>query len=134
MQRFNSNILGRCLESGGRGPQCYCCVAIGSRDRTLSVWCTALKRPLVVIHELFTDSVLDLSWSTDGEFNVTHSIIIIYQDIHIIIQILSRFESFGVQLGRHSCIYSIYQRRNRSAFIDSRKSMNIYVCKCNILK
>ncbi|XP_077297877.1 histone cell cycle regulator-like protein [Arctopsyche grandis] len=64
--RFNSNILGRCLENGGRGPQCYCCVAIGSRDRTLSVWCTALKRPLVVIHELFTDSVLDLSWSTDG--------------------------------------------------------------------
>ncbi len=27
---------------------------------------TALKRPLVVIYDLFHDSILDLSWSTDG--------------------------------------------------------------------
>jgi hypothetical protein len=32
----------------------------------LSVWLTALKRPLVVIHELFNNSVLDLSWSGSG--------------------------------------------------------------------
>ena len=42
------------------------CIAIGSRDRSLSVWLTSLKRPLVVTHDLFGDSILDLSWSTDG--------------------------------------------------------------------
>ncbi len=42
------------------------CLALGSRDRSLSVWLTNLKRPLVVLHDLFTDSILDLSWSKDG--------------------------------------------------------------------
>jgi protein HIRA/HIR1 len=42
------------------------CIAIGSRDRSLSVWLTRLKRPLVVIHDLFNNSILDLSWSSDG--------------------------------------------------------------------
>ena len=42
------------------------CVALGSRDRSLSVWLTNLKRPLLVMHDLFKDSILDLSWSTDG--------------------------------------------------------------------
>lgn len=42
------------------------CLAIGSRDRSLSVWLTSLKRPLVVIHDLFDNSILDLSWSSDG--------------------------------------------------------------------
>lgn len=46
--------------------QQYCCVAVGSRDRSLSVWMTALQRPLVVIHDLFEDSILDLSWSSHG--------------------------------------------------------------------
>lgn len=40
-------------------------MAVGSRDRSLSVWMTALQRPLVVIHDLFQDTILDLSWSTD---------------------------------------------------------------------
>ena len=44
----------------------FCCVAIGSRDRSLSVWSTCLKRPLVVINELFVASVLDISWSPSG--------------------------------------------------------------------
>lgn len=39
---------------------------MGSRDRTLSVWLTSLKRPLVVVHDLFTNSVLDISWSSSG--------------------------------------------------------------------
>lgn len=42
------------------------CVAIGSRDRSLSVWLTNLKRPLVVLHDLFSDSILDISWGQDG--------------------------------------------------------------------
>ncbi|XP_072943481.1 protein HIRA [Epargyreus clarus] len=57
--RFNSNIFVK------KGKKC-CCAAVGSRDRALSIWLTSLKRPLVVVHEIFTDSVLDLSWSSDG--------------------------------------------------------------------
>ncbi|KAF5276450.1 hypothetical protein FQA39_LY06519 [Lamprigera yunnana] len=63
--RFNSNILKKLLPSGPKTQQ-YCCCAIGSRDRSLSVWLTSLKRPLVVIKDLFDDSVLDISWSSDG--------------------------------------------------------------------
>ncbi|XP_034936574.1 protein HIRA homolog [Chelonus insularis] len=63
--RFNGNILQK-KPPGSLKPQQYCCVAIGSRDRSLSVWLTSLKRPLVVIHELFTHSVLDTSWSPCG--------------------------------------------------------------------
>ncbi|XP_059045236.1 protein HIRA [Achroia grisella] len=57
--RFNNNIFVK------EGKKC-CCAAVGSRDRALSIWLTSLKRPLVVVHDLFTDSVLDLSWSSDG--------------------------------------------------------------------
>ena len=44
----------------------FSCVAVGSRDRSVSVWMTCLPRPLVVVHELFSNSVLDASWSPDG--------------------------------------------------------------------
>ena len=44
----------------------YLCIAIGSRDRSLSVWLTSLKRPLFVIHDVFESSILDLAWSKDG--------------------------------------------------------------------
>ncbi|XP_074603057.1 histone cell cycle regulator-like protein isoform X2 [Brevipalpus obovatus] len=44
----------------------FSCIAIGSRDRSLSIWCTKNMRPSVVIHDLFDDSVLDISWSRDG--------------------------------------------------------------------
>lgn len=40
----------------------YCCLAIGSRDKSISVWCTTYKRPLAVVKDLFSDSILDLSW------------------------------------------------------------------------
>lgn len=62
--RFNPNILTKNNENGK--VQKFCCTAIGSRDRSLSVWLTSLKRPLVVIHDLFSNSVLDLSWSQNG--------------------------------------------------------------------
>ena len=45
---------------GRRGPYCAC--ALGSRDHGVSVWLTCRQRPLVVIHDLFDDSVMDLSW------------------------------------------------------------------------
>lgn len=64
MQRFNNSILKRHAPKTNKLQQ-YCCLAVGSRDRSLSVWMTALQRPLVVIHDLFQDTILDLSWSTD---------------------------------------------------------------------
>ena len=51
----------------------YSCVAIGSRDRSISIWFTSLKRPLVVLHDIFHDSVLDLSWSKCGHYLMTVS-------------------------------------------------------------
>lgn len=62
--RFHTAILKRQTPKTQK-PQQYCCLAVGSRDRSLSVWMTALQRPLVVIHELFSDSILDLSWGPD---------------------------------------------------------------------
>lgn len=44
----------------------YNCLALGSRDRSISVWLTSQPRPLIVTHDLFENSVLDLSWSADG--------------------------------------------------------------------
>ncbi|CAB3376567.1 Hypothetical predicted protein [Cloeon dipterum] len=63
--RFNNNIMLKSLPHSNK-PQQYCCCAIGSRDRSISVWLTALKRPLVIIKDLFNDSVLDLTWCTSG--------------------------------------------------------------------
>ena len=45
--------------------------ALGSRDRSFSIWSTDLKRPLVVINDVFDQSVLDLSWSKDGKVRET---------------------------------------------------------------
>lgn len=63
--RFNPHILSKLNKDGGKGTN-FCCCAIGSRDRSLSVWLTCLKRPLVVVHDLFSNSVLDISWSQGG--------------------------------------------------------------------
>ncbi|CAG2107706.1 unnamed protein product [Medioppia subpectinata] len=64
--RFNSNIM--CLPSKQNPKKSHklCCIAIGSRDRSLSVWMTSRKRPILVLHDLFDNSVLDLSWSQNG--------------------------------------------------------------------
>lgn len=53
------------IEPVKKKQQQYCVLAVGSRDRSLSIWLTALQRPLVVVHDLFKDSILDLSWSRD---------------------------------------------------------------------
>ncbi|KAH7958413.1 hypothetical protein HPB49_001382 [Dermacentor silvarum] len=63
--RFNSHIRSRVNKDNNK-TQTFCCCAIGSRDRSLSVWLTCLKRPLVVVHDLFSNSVLDISWSQEG--------------------------------------------------------------------
>ncbi|XP_060561326.1 protein HIRA-like [Ruditapes philippinarum] len=64
--RFNPGILFKKFKKDAQKPQQYTCCAIGSRDRSLSVWLTALKRPLVVTHDLFTNSVVDISWASNG--------------------------------------------------------------------
>ncbi|PQM33769.1 protein HIRA-like isoform X1 [Prunus yedoensis var. nudiflora] len=47
-------------------PQPYNVIAIGSQDRTITVWTTASPRPLFVAKHFFSQSVVDLSWSPDG--------------------------------------------------------------------
>ncbi|XP_014214855.1 protein HIRA [Copidosoma floridanum] len=68
--KFNNNIMQKPTNRGEKNEEKktmrFCCVAIGSRDRSISIWSTPLKRPLVVINEVFLSSVLDLSWSSCG--------------------------------------------------------------------
>lgn len=93
-QKFNPKIFKKKQKNGSSPkPSCpYCCCAVGSKDRSLSVWVspgssldrdanwtvsvlnnilfsipsssqlTSLKRPLVVIHDLFDKSIMDISW------------------------------------------------------------------------
>ena len=63
--RFNDNIFEKDLPDSDKKAQ-FVCLAIGSRDRSMSVWLTSLKRPLFVIHDVFESSILDLAWSKDG--------------------------------------------------------------------
>uniref|UniRef100_A0A8C4F6B2 Protein HIRA n=1 Tax=Dicentrarchus labrax TaxID=13489 RepID=A0A8C4F6B2_DICLA len=62
--KFNPKIFKKKQKNGSSPkPGCpYCCCAVGSKDRSLSVWLTSLKRPLVVIHDLFDKSIMDISW------------------------------------------------------------------------
>ncbi|KAG9158117.1 hypothetical protein Leryth_000276 [Lithospermum erythrorhizon] len=50
----------------GKDSQPYNIIAIGSQDRTITVWTTASPRPLFVAKHFFSQSVVDLSWSPDG--------------------------------------------------------------------
>ncbi|KAL2590207.1 Protein HIRA [Glycine soja] len=53
-------------KTGSKEPQPYNVIAIGSQDRTITVWTTASPRPLFVAKHFCTQSVVDLSWSPDG--------------------------------------------------------------------
>lgn len=66
--KFNPKIFKKKQKNGSAPkPNCpYCCCAVGSKDRSLSVWLTSLKRPLVVIHDLFDKSIMDISWTLNG--------------------------------------------------------------------
>ncbi|XP_062310638.1 protein HIRA isoform X2 [Osmerus eperlanus] len=66
--KFNPKIFKKQQKNGSSPkPSCpYCCCAVGSKDRSLSVWLTSLKRPLVVIHDLFDKSIMDISWTLSG--------------------------------------------------------------------
>uniref|UniRef100_A0A4W4GL72 Protein HIRA n=1 Tax=Electrophorus electricus TaxID=8005 RepID=A0A4W4GL72_ELEEL len=66
--KFNPKIFKKKQRNGNAPrPSCpYCCCAVGSKDRSLSVWLTSLKRPLVVIHDLFDKSIMDITWTLNG--------------------------------------------------------------------
>ncbi|XP_066510936.1 protein HIRA-like [Hoplias malabaricus] len=66
--KFNPKIFKKKQRNGSAPkPSCpYCCCAVGSKDRSLSVWLTSLKRPLVVIHDLFDKSIMDITWTLNG--------------------------------------------------------------------
>lgn len=49
-------------KTGGKEQQPYNVIAIGSQDRTITVWTTASPRPLFVAKHFFSQSVVDLSW------------------------------------------------------------------------
>nr|DAD24322.1 TPA_asm: hypothetical protein HUJ06_025786 [Nelumbo nucifera] len=53
-------------KTAAKESQPYNVIAIGSQDRTITVWTTASARPLFVAKHFFTQSVVDLSWSPDG--------------------------------------------------------------------
>jgi len=61
--RFSCSIM---LRKIGKKKQNTCLCAVGSRDSNISVWLTSLKRPIVVLENLFQGPVLDLSWSKNG--------------------------------------------------------------------
>lgn len=67
--KFNPKIFKKKQKNGSapvKPSSPYCCCAVGSKDRSLSVWLTSLKRPLVVIHDLFDKSIMDISWTLNG--------------------------------------------------------------------
>ncbi|CAK9300162.1 unnamed protein product [Gordionus sp. m RMFG-2023] len=72
--RFNPNILMKKIKKGTNKPQQYSVCALGSKDRSLSIWMTALKRPLVVIHSLFMQPIMDISWGSNGKYLLTCSL------------------------------------------------------------
>ncbi|PIN25413.1 Histone transcription regulator HIRA, WD repeat superfamily [Handroanthus impetiginosus] len=53
-------------KTDGKDLQPYNVIAIGSQDRTITVWTTASPRPLFVAKHFFSQSVVDLTWSPDG--------------------------------------------------------------------
>ncbi|KAL5112586.1 Protein HIRA [Taenia crassiceps] len=61
--RYNPNLL---KKSGGTDSPGMVCLALGGKDRCISVWTTLTNRALVVIRDLFTSSITDLTWSSSG--------------------------------------------------------------------
>ena len=39
-----------------------CLMAIGSKDRTLSLWLTSPRQSMCVVNDLFANGILDMSW------------------------------------------------------------------------
>lgn len=48
--------------SGASNYKTHCLSALGSRDRSISIWLTNYSRPLCVLHDSFDNPIMDLSW------------------------------------------------------------------------
>eukprot|EP01048_Picozoa_sp_COSAG05_P020324 COSAG05_NODE_3426_length_2075_cov_1.899291_2_plen_479_part_01 len=67
--RFNPVIFKHTTADSGAGasvPKHYTCVAIGSQDKSFSVWIASQVRPILVSQTFFDGSVLDITWGHDG--------------------------------------------------------------------
>jgi protein HIRA/HIR1 len=40
--------------------------ALGSQDRSISIWVTKFSRPVCVANDVFDNNVYDISWMPDG--------------------------------------------------------------------
>lgn len=60
--KFNGNLLKK-----ANAESKFCVVATGSRDCSIALWSTQQRRPLFVINNIFSKSVLDMSWASDGQ-------------------------------------------------------------------
>jgi len=66
--RFCPSMLEKMSEGqNGQKTETFVMVALGSRDRSFSVWTSSLQRPLFVIEDVFDQSVIDIAWSKDGK-------------------------------------------------------------------
>ncbi|CAF3780965.1 unnamed protein product [Adineta steineri] len=54
-----ARFLPRILLINGRR---RCLLAIGSKDRTLSLWLTSPRQPMCIINDFFASGILDISW------------------------------------------------------------------------
>ncbi|XP_003370696.1 hypothetical protein Tsp_09908 [Trichinella spiralis] len=52
---------------------CSCC-AVGSKDRSLSVWSASENRPVVVLTDIFESSISDISWDSSGLILIAASV------------------------------------------------------------
>ena len=59
---FNPNLFSYDLNHSDN----YSVVALGSKDSSISIWSTAKTKPILIVEELFSSSILDLSWGIDG--------------------------------------------------------------------
>jgi protein HIRA/HIR1 len=62
LKRFYPQIL-KSSNENSKDAKVYCLCALGSRDRSISIWGTNNTRPLCVFQDLFDNPILDLSWS-----------------------------------------------------------------------
>ncbi|CAF3014606.1 unnamed protein product [Rotaria socialis] len=59
-----ARFLQRILLINGRR---RCLLAIGSKDRTLSLWLTSPRQPLCVVNDFFASGILDMSWCLNDD-------------------------------------------------------------------
>lgn len=64
--RFSPKVFSKPVNNSSDTIKQYLCCAIGSKDRSLSIWLTSLTRPRLVMHEMFEKSIMDISWSRSG--------------------------------------------------------------------